>query len=229
MKWTLTLALLLVVGAGTGMAAVINFTVLDDGLFVSAPIGWTATVGTGYFNAALGDVQFLYDDFENPALNGTAVITSHGIDGFAGTGNAAPYSPPLGGALEFTFGPLGFPTPVTGGLVFNFTLWSGGDPFVPLSVADGAFACLDNELFDCVTVPTVGGAGTVSFLSPSGPYSRVATFFTLDPSATKFNVSSLSFDIQPGDGGVPEPGTYVLLASGGLFLMGFRRLLKRRS
>lgn len=209
-KWSLAAALLLTVGAGTGMASVVDFTSLGVN---TCDIDTSASLTPG---CTLDNVLFLYDNFGDPTTNGTAQISSNGVDGFAGTGG-------LGGALEFIFNPTMTPPPLLfGGLLFHFTV---GTATGPLSVPDGASVSLSNG--DSYTFPTdPTGAGTVAYpwpgSVPSG-YIEATVFFTADPTATNFNVSDLAYD-------TPEPTTYALLASG-LFLLGCgrRKLLKRRS
>lgn len=208
MKWALSIALLLTAGGRTGMADIVDFSGLGTN---AVDIGASTTSGNGF---VLGNVQFLYDDFGDPLANGTAYISGDGITGFAGSSG-------LNGLLEFIFNPGATPPiPIAGGLIFHFTLGTATDP---LSVADGAMVTLLNALTDTNTFPTdLNGAGTASFLSPSGPYTEAETLFTGDQSAFFFNVSDLAFD-------VPEPGSIVLVGSL-LVMLGFvrRRPAKRR-
>jgi len=131
-------------GTITGTAALVDFSSLG---LNSCDIGSSTSIGG--FGCTIGNVTFFYDDFGDPGANGTAQISAAGIDGFAGTGG-------LGGNLEFLFnatpsltpGIWSFGAPISGGLVFQFSLFTATGP---LQVADGAFTSLDNLLGDSAT------------------------------------------------------------------------------
>jgi hypothetical protein len=170
----------------------------------------------------MGNVTFFYEDYGSPGLNGTAYINADGITGLAGTDPGGS----LNGQLEFLFNatpaltPImwSFGAPISGGLVFQFSLFTNSGA---LQVFDGAFTTLDNLLGDNATAPTdVAGNGTMAILYPSGPYNTAGTLFTADPTAFGFNISQLDVD-------TPEPVSFVLIGTG-LLGLGFARRFSRR-
>jgi len=194
-KWIFTLALLLTVGAGIAMAdipVVFDPTQCADA-FGDAPGSGSPdiTFSNNPNGCTLGNVTFLYDPAGDPSA--TAQVTNHGIDGF---GNG------LNGLLEFIFS-----TPIYGGLRFDFSL---GTATGPLAAADGALVLLDNGVSQTFGTDSTG-FGTVYIPTPDAPYTQVTTLFTADQTATNFNISDMTYD-------TPEPGAYILLGTGLLFL-----------
>jgi hypothetical protein len=76
MKWALAIALLLTVGAGSGVSAEINFSEFNLLTPTTYEIGTAATSGNGY---TLGNlITFYYEDFGDPTANGTAQVGPDG-------------------------------------------------------------------------------------------------------------------------------------------------------
>jgi hypothetical protein len=216
-KWALTITLLLTAGAITGTAGLVDFDSLGDNVY---DIGLsTSPGGLGY---TLSGITFIYDDFDDAGANGTAQISSSGVDVFAGSNG-------LGGSLNFLFGAtpaLGgggvftYSWPVVGGMTFHFTLGTAdGSPLT--DITDGAETTLDNGASVTASF-TMGTPGTVFFDSSTAPFNVANTFFTANSLATGANISDIEYT-------APEPASFLLIGAGLLGLGCTRRISRRRS
>jgi hypothetical protein len=222
-KWALSITLLLTACAVTGTAGLVDFASLGTNVY---DIGSSTTGGLGSaaaFPVSLGSplsgITFIYDDGGAPGTNGTAQISSSGVDIFAGSAG-------LNGTLSFLFGATpaiggGFTYSwvVVGGMTFNFTLGTSDGSL--LSVPDGAVTTLDNG-DPSVTAFTLAGAGTVVFPGSTNPFNVANTTFTADPLATGVNISDINYT-------APEPASFILIGTALLGLGCARRFSRRRS
>jgi PEP-CTERM motif len=217
MKWILATVLLLTVGVGTGMASLVTV----DFSGTNAPITNTGVL--------LGDVTFSYVT----TAGDTASIVSSGA-GPSGEGGIIAVPDASSGFAGYVS--LDFVAPVSY-LSFSFTVLGpsapGDDEIVLLTSADPTLDAIGLGSVSSDTGSTGIGSMSTNLITPhGGPFSSaeilIGGFGASGAVATSFRVFDVQYDLAGT--GVPEPGTYALLASG-LFLLGFgrRKLLKRRS
>jgi hypothetical protein len=173
----------------------------------------------------LGDVTF---DYVTTAGD-SASIVSVGAGPSGEGGIIAVPDPFLGFAVGFLN--LDFSAPVSY-LSFNFTLLGPSEPGddesdVLLTSADPTLSNIYGYASSDTGSSGIGSMSTDLITPHGGPFSSAEVFIS-GAGATSFRVFDVQYDLA--ETGVPEPGTYGLLASG-LFLLGFgrRKLLKRRS
>ena len=195
MKWALAIALLLTLGAGTGMAEmlVVDFSSLG---ITSHPID----VPGGY---TLGGVNFFFD---NAGGTDTAAIASNGITIFSGTGSG------LTGVLDLTFPSF------MRAMTFNFLV--GAD--IPQVFDPGAIVILGNGIDSLVAVTDASGIGTAS-LSAVTAFTTANVLLAPDPNAVLFQMSSLSSETVPEPSTCAFLGYGLLLLGFGSRMLAKRR------